>query len=163
MLFDGDFESGNLDLVVQVDKSEFDLYMRVDSNTRGHHQWFYFKVNNQNKEGTIKFNIVNFTKSKSLYTHGMRINVRSKLDCAEKITKLNQKPNLRESFQKNNLKLSEVRLLHEQTELPSEGWEKAGTNITYKLSKLSQAANDADGYRMKRYYMVSFEYTFKKK
>ena len=105
LLFDGDFESGNLDLVVQVDKTEFDLYMRVDSNTRGHHQWFYFKVINQDKVGTIKFNIVNFTKSKSLYTHGMRINVRSKLDCAEKLAKLNQKPVPRESLQKSNFKL----------------------------------------------------------
>lgn len=53
--------------------------------------------------------------------------------------------------------------MQEETELPSEGWEKAGSNITYKLSKLSQVPTNADGYRMKRYYMVSFEYTFKKK
>ena len=37
LLFDSSFESGNLDMVVQVQPSEFDCYMRVDSNTRGHH------------------------------------------------------------------------------------------------------------------------------
>ena len=46
LLFDSMFESGNLDMVVQIKEHEYDLYMRVDSNTRGHHQWFYFKVMN---------------------------------------------------------------------------------------------------------------------
>ena len=36
-IFDSNFESGNLDMAVQVGPKEFDLYMRVDSNTRGHH------------------------------------------------------------------------------------------------------------------------------
>lgn len=35
--FDGKFESGNLDKVVMVNENEYDLYMRVDSNTKGHH------------------------------------------------------------------------------------------------------------------------------
>ena len=40
--FDSDFESGNLDLVIQRSKNEFDLYMRVDTNTQGHTNWYYF-------------------------------------------------------------------------------------------------------------------------
>ena len=40
--FDSDFESGNLDAVVQRASAEFDLFMRVDTNTRGHTNWFYF-------------------------------------------------------------------------------------------------------------------------
>ena len=44
LIFDSEFESGNLDIVVQVDENEFDCYMRVDSNTKGHLNWFYFKV-----------------------------------------------------------------------------------------------------------------------
>lgn len=60
---------------------EYDLYMRVDSNTRGHHQWFYFTVSNAyNVKGRVKFNIVNFTKDASLYHQGMRINVFSQRD-----------------------------------------------------------------------------------
>jgi hypothetical protein len=35
--FDSNFESGNLDMVLKVKNFEYDLYMRVDTNTRGHH------------------------------------------------------------------------------------------------------------------------------
>lgn len=37
LIFDSKFECGNLDKVVMVNANEYDLYMRVDSNTRGHH------------------------------------------------------------------------------------------------------------------------------
>lgn len=77
--FDAHFECGNLDQAFQVREAEYDLYMRVDSNTRGHHQWFYFKVMNGNETGRYRFNIVNFTKNASLYHQGMRINVHSQL------------------------------------------------------------------------------------
>jgi hypothetical protein len=46
LIFDSMFESGNLDMVVQIREHEYDLYMRVDSNTRGHHQWFFFTLEN---------------------------------------------------------------------------------------------------------------------
>lgn len=60
------------------------------------------------------------------------------------------------------------------TKLTSEGWVKCGDNISYKLSKLSRDPNcyasnksyaadpslRARGRR--KYYMLSFEYTFKK-
>lgn len=35
--FDAKFECGNLDKVVMVNENEYDIYMRVDSNTTGHH------------------------------------------------------------------------------------------------------------------------------
>jgi len=44
LIFDSNFESGNLDMVIKVKDYEYDLYMRVDTNTRGHHQWFFFSV-----------------------------------------------------------------------------------------------------------------------
>lgn len=34
--FDSDFESGNLDMAVQQSKNEFDLFLRIDSNSKGH-------------------------------------------------------------------------------------------------------------------------------
>ena len=37
LIFDSNFESGNLDLVIKTGQNEYDLYMRVDTNTRGHH------------------------------------------------------------------------------------------------------------------------------
>lgn len=39
IVFDSYFESGNLDCVIKVTENEYDLFMRVDSNTRGHLQW----------------------------------------------------------------------------------------------------------------------------
>jgi hypothetical protein len=72
--FDSRFECGNLDKVVMVTPDEYDLFMRVDSNTKGHHQWFYFKVEYKGSEKrNIKFNIVNFTKKRALYENGMKI------------------------------------------------------------------------------------------
>jgi len=76
--FDSSFESGNLDSVYKVMPWEYDLYMRVDTNTRGHLQWFYFSVSYDSCHGHFKdrpltFNINNFTKSTSLYSVGMRI------------------------------------------------------------------------------------------
>ena len=44
LVFDSAFECDNLDRVIMVTETEYDLYMRPDTNTRGHHQWFYFKV-----------------------------------------------------------------------------------------------------------------------
>lgn len=68
--FDSNFESGNLDVVIQTKPFEYDLYMRVDSNTVGHNQWYFFKVKNT-QVATLKFRICNFTKPNSLYNRGM--------------------------------------------------------------------------------------------
>ena len=67
LIFDSDFESGNLDMVVRRNELEYDLYMRVDTNTRGNHQWFFFSAESKTDKN-IWINIVNFTKSTSLYT-----------------------------------------------------------------------------------------------
>ena len=75
LVFDSNFESGNLDMVIKKKDLEYDIYMRVDTNTKGHHQWFYFSVTSNSSflGKKVKFNIVNFTKGSSLYTQGMRI------------------------------------------------------------------------------------------
>lgn len=66
LAFDSNFESGNLDAVIKVADNEYDLYLRIDTNTRGHLQWFNFTVKNCGK-GRVRFNIVNFKKAKTLY------------------------------------------------------------------------------------------------
>jgi hypothetical protein len=71
--FDSNFESGNLDAAVRVSKGEYDIFMRIDSNTRGHLQWYYFKVKNCGLK-KIKLNIVNFRKKKTLYQKGIKHN-----------------------------------------------------------------------------------------
>lgn len=54
LIFSSEFESGNLDLVIKLLSSSnnsngmdnFDLYMRPDTNSCGHFQWYYFSVSN---------------------------------------------------------------------------------------------------------------------
>lgn len=50
--------------------------MRVDTNTRGHRQWFYFSIRSKQKR-TVKLNIYRFWKFYSLYQRGMQPYVRS--------------------------------------------------------------------------------------
>lgn len=44
--------------------------MRIDTNTNGHMQWYYFSVKNEAKQ-KVKFNIFRFRKRYSLYQRGM--------------------------------------------------------------------------------------------
>lgn len=45
--------------------------MKVDTNTYGHRQWFYFSVKSQLKT-TVKLNIFRFKKRISLFQKGMK-------------------------------------------------------------------------------------------
>ena len=72
--FNSNFEAGNLDIAIKVDSDskhydyEYDLFMRVDTNTRGHTNWYYFEVRPEKDWiGKVKFNICNFRRFKSLY------------------------------------------------------------------------------------------------
>lgn len=58
-------------MVVKIGDNQYDLYMRVDTNTKGHFSWFLFKAMSKNT-GKVKFNICNFYKSGILYTKGMK-------------------------------------------------------------------------------------------
>ena len=67
------FESGNLDLVLQVQPTEFNLYLKPDTNTKGYCNWFFFKVK-RNPTGRLpqckyQFNIMNMYKKKILFQH----------------------------------------------------------------------------------------------
>lgn len=62
LIFNSCFESGNLDCVIKVTPSEYDLFLKIDSNTRGHALWFYFSVCNGAKTGKVTFNICNLNK-----------------------------------------------------------------------------------------------------
>lgn len=63
--FDSFFESGNLDLVVRAGEEEYNLFLRPDTNTCGHMQWFYFTV--RNGKGKVRLNICNNRKAKTLF------------------------------------------------------------------------------------------------
>ena len=72
LIFSADFEGGNLAMVTQVGKTEFDIMLSPDTNTRRHMQWFYFRISHLQKSVSYKLNIVNLCKSKSLYNNGLR-------------------------------------------------------------------------------------------
>ena len=72
--FDSVFESGNLAIALKVSDKEYNCLLQNDINTNGHTQWFYFKVKGVFKKKTsIKFNLINLYKHKSLYQYGMKV------------------------------------------------------------------------------------------
>lgn len=58
--------------MMRVGEREYDCFMRVDSNTAGHLQWFNFKVKGWKKLLKYKINICNFKKDKCLFSRGMK-------------------------------------------------------------------------------------------
>lgn len=44
LIFDSRFESGNLRKAAKVNNVEYNLWLENDLNTKGHTQWYYFKV-----------------------------------------------------------------------------------------------------------------------
>ena len=59
-------------MAVRIKKNEYDLFLRSDTNTRGHTSWYYFKVSNNDTIGQVQMNICNFGKYKNLYNKGMK-------------------------------------------------------------------------------------------
>lgn len=72
LIFDSFFECGNLDKVEMVSLTEYDVYMRPDSNTSTHMHWFYFSVTGFRSLAKVKLNVVNFSRSSNLFRAGMR-------------------------------------------------------------------------------------------
>jgi|GEM_PF-1036690 len=75
LLFESRFEGANLLQAVRLNPNEYDLVIRSDLHTTGHHQWFYFAVTNTHPMGhqgtaTHKFNIVNHCKPGSMFAEG---------------------------------------------------------------------------------------------
>lgn len=83
LLFDSFFECGNLERAEYVSPTDYNLYLNVDANTKGHQQWFYFRVKNTFKNKKYTFTIRNFTKPFSLHRQGMRVLMKSKKRKAE--------------------------------------------------------------------------------
>mmetsp|Transcript_19965 Transcript_19965/g.36974 ORF Transcript_19965/g.36974 Transcript_19965/m.36974 type:complete len:796 (+) Transcript_19965:342-2729(+) len=71
--FESRFESGNLAFASQVSPGEYNLLMSSDVNSRGHTQWFFYRVCRTVAGQTVKFNLLNFEKPNSLYNEGMKV------------------------------------------------------------------------------------------
>ena len=51
---------------------DYEIYMKPDTNTSSHFQWFYFKVTITKGKKLVNFTIKNFIKSTMLYSQGLR-------------------------------------------------------------------------------------------
>jgi len=81
--FESRFESGNLRRAVYVGNNEYDLMLKVDINTKGNTQWYYFSINGMQPTTQYKFNIINLLKPDSQYNHGMQPLVYSERHAAD--------------------------------------------------------------------------------
>uniref|UniRef100_A0A3B5KEK2 AGBL carboxypeptidase 4 n=1 Tax=Takifugu rubripes TaxID=31033 RepID=A0A3B5KEK2_TAKRU len=77
LVFDACFESGNLGRVDYISEFEFDLFVRPDTCNPRFRVWFNFTVENVCETQRVIFNVVNFSKTKSLYRDGMAPVVKS--------------------------------------------------------------------------------------
>lgn len=60
-------------MVVQTSETDFNMYLRPDTNTRGYCNWFYFKMSRANRQAqTVRINILNMYKRKTLYRHNAK-------------------------------------------------------------------------------------------
>ena len=70
LIFAADFESTNLQRILETNPNTYDVILRPD--TSRHVQWFFFKVLNMDSDTKYIFNIVNFDKNSSQFSTGMQ-------------------------------------------------------------------------------------------
>lgn len=70
--FNSNFESGNLRKAVKITDVEYELLLDFDTETKGHTQWYYFSVQNPLAGLSVRFTILNMSKSTSLYQCGLK-------------------------------------------------------------------------------------------
>lgn len=70
LTFNSNFESGNLGKVEAVNRHEYNLEIRQDTNNSKYRLWYYFSVENFVANQVVLFNLTNFSKGKSLYRSG---------------------------------------------------------------------------------------------
>jgi len=75
--FESCFESGNLFLAQKISDLEYNCLMQNDINSKGHTQWFYFRVHNTRKGHSVKFNILNYSKGDAMFNYGMKVAIYS--------------------------------------------------------------------------------------
>lgn len=57
---------------MRVKPEEYDCFIRSDTNTKGHTNWYYFRVTNRDDTSKVRINICNMTKTRNLYSKGMK-------------------------------------------------------------------------------------------
>ena len=69
VLFDSCFETGNLGYAFRTSSTDFALFLRIDTNTRGHTQWFHFRAT-ASESVAVSFAVLNMSKAKSIFGRG---------------------------------------------------------------------------------------------
>lgn len=69
--FDSFFESGNLAFAFRPNASQLLLFLNIDTNTRGHTQWFYFTATCEGY-AKVSMEILNMSKPTSIFSRGGR-------------------------------------------------------------------------------------------
>ena len=72
LVFDSNFESGNLYKAYRQRENEYDLWLGADLGMDNQRQWFFFQVRNMAPNVTYKFNILNNEKKESQFGKGMQ-------------------------------------------------------------------------------------------
>ena len=139
IIFESNFESGNLQLVYLINSSKetseenimndsnkdyetYQLFLHNDTNTTGYSQWFFFRIKKGKKNQKINLNIMNFQRKTTKYANGIKIWYYS--------TKKNQENKI--------------------------GWEHTTENVEYYQNFLYRFIKGKKEY----YYTLSFDYTF---
>ncbi|KAI8903759.1 hypothetical protein EDD86DRAFT_214173 [Gorgonomyces haynaldii] len=69
--FESRFESGNLLSAIQTGLNEYQLQLNPDSSSKGHTQWYFFRIKNTQQQ-IYQFHITNLMKKDSLYGKGLQ-------------------------------------------------------------------------------------------
>jgi len=145
LCFDSNFECANLGKVIAISPTEYELFLNSDTNSPNRTQWFYFLVSNTRKSTTVKFTIMNQTKSPCFYKEGMTPLVFSEKDnSAMYVTWASR--------------TSDMILSKTQTQ-PT----RSVGNRYISVSKKEEIISDADDYAEipDSYNILSFTHTFK--
>ena len=78
VLFDCNFESGNIGDIIKTKNNEYDIQIRGDNANKKHSIWFYFRIKNAIKSQNIILHIYGYSKGKSQLSEGFTPVIRSK-------------------------------------------------------------------------------------
>ena len=67
-----------MDFVLKIAEDEYNVFLRIDTNTRGHQSWFYFKVsNNFDEKKRIRINVCNVKRKFRMLASGQKIHYKN--------------------------------------------------------------------------------------